>query len=123
MEKLRVIVRSEPNYQSDDFHWLAVFPWEPENYGLIQCVPFVIEHGKVRPIESFGSMNLPYYHDLTHYVKPMVLDSYGVYDALRVWYNEDGVELEFRQKLPDLTKTAWKDALMKARGKEIGHDN
>lgn len=113
--KLRVIVRSEPNYGGGGYHWLAVFPWEPERYGRIQCVPFVIENGKVRTIESFGQMNLTYYHDLTHFVKPMVIESYGVYNALREWYNEDGIELEFRQKLPDLAKTAWKKSLAEAR--------
>lgn len=103
---LDVIIRSEVNYFSGDFHWVAVFPGEPANYGKLQYMSFVIKKGKIQTIEAFGEMTLSWYYLRTQHVKPTVLDSYGVYDALRKWYEEDGVKLRFRQKLP--RKFNWK---------------
>ena len=111
MDKLRVVVRTEKNYGYDGFHWVAVFPDDKANPGRVSYVPFDVKDGTVHQIEPFGEMALSYYYDCTKYVKPIVLDSYGVMEALQKWYDEDSVELMFRSKLPDLAKTAWKWAL------------
>ena len=108
MDKIEVIIRSEANYDGDGFHWVAVFPNDPANAGRISYVPFIIKNGNVKQIESFGEMALSWYYDGTKHVKPTVLDGFGVYDAVKSWYKEDGYNVRFRQKLPtDLNKRAW----------------
>lgn len=120
MDKLRVIIRTEKNYDSDGFHWIAVFPDDKANPGRVSFLPFDVKNGKVCWIEPFGEMALSYYYDCTKYVKPIVLDGYGVREALQKWYDDDPytepVELVFRSKLPDLAKTAWEWALVRKRG-------
>lgn len=118
MNELRVIVRSEANhYGQDGFHWVAIFPDDKANPGRIMYVPFEIRNGKLYQLEPFGEMSLSWYYTETKHVKPMVLDSYGVPAALQKWYDDDPyeepVQLVFKQKLPDLAKTAWKWALGK----------
>lgn len=112
MDKLRVIIRTEANhFGKDGFHWVAVFPDDKANPGRIMCVPFEIRKGRFHQLEPFGEMSLSWYYDNTKHVKPIVLDSYGVREALQQWYDDDSyeepVQLVFRQKLPDLAKTAW----------------
>lgn len=97
---LEVIVRSEADYDGEGFHWVAVFPCEPANYGRLEFVPFIIKNGKVFTCEAFGEMTLSWYYGRTKYVRPTVLESYGVYDALNEWYKDEDVKLKFRQKLP-----------------------
>ena len=121
MNKLRVIIRTEANhFGKEGFHWVAVFPDDKANPGRILYVPFEIRNGIFYQLEPFGEMSLSWYYADTKYVKPMVLDSYGVKEAIQKWYNDDPyeepVKLEFRCKLPDLAKTAWAWALKPKEG-------
>ena len=99
MTKLNVIVRSEANWTEDGYHWVAVFPDDPVSKpGRFSYVPFEIRKGELK-VGTFGEMTLSWYYDGTKYVNPIVLDSYGVYDALREWFKDEPVKLVFKSKL------------------------
>lgn len=112
-KKMRIIIRAEADYDGKGFHYVAIFPDDPANPGRVGYIPFDASGGYAETIGVYDEMTLSWYYVGTRHMKPHILEYYGIYDAVRKWYAEDGVEVEFRSKLPDLSKTAWAWALKK----------
>lgn len=93
-KKERVVFRREKQKCADSF--LAAFPEEPCNPGMVACLPFFVRHSDNRPLfEPFTEVSLDYYYK-TKPVRKGTMCAEACKEAVEKYYD---TEFEVAEKL------------------------
>lgn len=113
----RVVFRHDRMHHA--FIQYAILPDQAATPGRVAYMQFDVNNGKI-VAEHFDEMPISYYHDWTAQMPKSYVEQYysptcGIFDIVREYLKSGSDPVEgdvvLRYRLPDLSKTAWKQYL------------